>query len=220
MTASRNLGGIELGTCLFTLVEPQRGQARAYNEWYERDHFYAGMTAMPHCFAGRRWVATRELKDLAGVDRGSFLAVYWIEDGRHAAFLDAAVAALTELSAAGRMFEGRDHVHTGFYELASWAERGAGGVPPELALDHPFPGLAAALGGDEPSPEGAAALRVTFEPMATPGFDVPTDLLHLLFLDASPEDCTDDWRHAALGARWTRAFVPTVPGTETYLDRL
>lgn len=213
--------GIRLGTCLFTVVEPKRGQARAYNEWYERDHFYAGMLAMPHCFAGRRWVATRALKDLCGVRGGSFLATYWIEEGRHADFLAAAVAALKELSAAGRMFEGRDHVHTGFYELSSWAERAAGGVPPELALDHPFPGLVAALGGDEPSPAGAAALRVSWEPMATPGFDVSADPLHLLFLDAAPQDCVTDWRGpATAGAAWVRAFVPTIPGTDAYLDAL
>ena len=33
---------VELGTMLFTLVEPHRGHQVAYNRWYERDHFYAG----------------------------------------------------------------------------------------------------------------------------------------------------------------------------------
>lgn len=220
MTQVGKIRGIRLGTCLFTVVEPHPGEARAYNEWYERDHFYSGMLAMPHCFAGRRWVATRELRALTGVDRGSFLATYWIEDGRHDEFLAAAVSALKELSAVGRMFEGRDHVHTGFYELASWGEHAAGGVSPELALDHPFAGLVAVLGGDEPDLGGPSALRITWEPLPTPGFDVPPEPLHLVFLDAAPQDCIDDWRDQAVNPRVTRAFVPTVPGTDIFLDEL
>ena len=51
---------VKLGTILFTLVEPHRGQAVAYNRWYERDHFYAGCMVGPWCFAGRRFVATSE----------------------------------------------------------------------------------------------------------------------------------------------------------------
>lgn len=220
MEPPRKIGGVRLGTCLFTVVEPAKGKAAAYNEWYERDHFYSGMLALPHCFAGRRWVATAPLKKLTGVDTGSFVATYWIEEGRHDEFLHSAVAALAELSAAGRMFDGRDHVHTGFYELASWGERSAGGVSPELALDHPFAGLVAALGGDEPEVGGAAALRITWEPLATPGFVVPSTPLHLLFLDASPEDCVGNWQPQTAGASWARAFVPTIPGTAAYLDAL
>ena len=41
-----------------------RGHEVAYNRWYERDHFYAGCMVGPWLFAGSRWVATRELKDL------------------------------------------------------------------------------------------------------------------------------------------------------------
>ncbi|GIT45533.1 MAG: hypothetical protein Ct9H300mP12_01180 [Acidimicrobiales bacterium] len=47
----------------------------------------------PWCFAGSRWVATRALKDLRfptegnsvndPSDRGSYLAVYWVEEGHH-----------------------------------------------------------------------------------------------------------------------------------------
>lgn len=213
-------GRIQLGSCLFTLVDPHPGRERAYNEWYERDHFYAGMMTMPHVFAGRRWVATRALRELTGGGPGSFLATYWIEAGRHAEFLEAAVAALKELTAAGRMFDGRDHVHTGFYELASWAGREPDGVPTELALDHPFAGLVTALGGDEPPAAGAAALRLSWDPMATPGFDVPAEPLHLLFLDEAPAGCVEEWRASTARARWTRAFVPTVPGTTTHLDAL
>ena len=36
-------GEVRLGSMLFTLVEPHRGHEVAYNRWYERDHFYAGL---------------------------------------------------------------------------------------------------------------------------------------------------------------------------------
>lgn len=212
--------GIELGTCLFTVVEPAPGQAGAYNAWYERDHFYAGMMAMPHCFAGRRWVATAALKALTGVERGSFLATYWIEAGCHDAFAQAAFDAFARLSAKGRMFEGREHVHTGFYELDAAVRRHADGMPPALALDHPFAGVVAALGGAAPPPGDAVALVLTWRPIATPGFEGPADPLHLLFLDAAPEECAGDWRPAVAGATWARAFIPTVPGTTAHLDAL
>ena len=57
-------GDVRLGSMLFTLVEPHRGFEVAYNRWYERDHFYAGCMVGPWLFAGRRFVATRALKDL------------------------------------------------------------------------------------------------------------------------------------------------------------
>ena len=55
---------IVAGSALFTLVDPTEGHEVAYNRWYERDHFYAGCLIGPWLFAGKRWVATRALKDL------------------------------------------------------------------------------------------------------------------------------------------------------------
>ena len=84
---------VRVGSMLFTLVDPERGHEVAYNRWYERDHFYAGCMIGPWLFAGKRWVATRELKDLrfpkgdtpgaSPGDAGSYLATYWIQEGRH-----------------------------------------------------------------------------------------------------------------------------------------
>ncbi len=59
-----NEGGVRIGSTLVTLVEPHKGQEVAYNRWYERDHFYAGCLIGAGWFAGKRWVATRPLKDL------------------------------------------------------------------------------------------------------------------------------------------------------------
>ena len=79
---------------LFTLVDPNLGHEVAYNRWYERDHFYGGCMTGPYCFAGVRWVSTRELKDLRFPtdetnalanpwDSGSYLAIYWVEEAHH-----------------------------------------------------------------------------------------------------------------------------------------
>ena len=53
---------IKVGSLLLTLVDPHKGYERAYNRWYERDHFYAGCMIGPFLFAGSRWVAARDLK--------------------------------------------------------------------------------------------------------------------------------------------------------------
>ena len=117
-------GEVRLGSMLFTLVEPHRGHEVAYNRWYERDHFYAGCMVGPWLFAGRRFVATRALKDLrfgtdvdrfGGVDLGTYLAIYWILEGRHEEHTDWALRQVQWLHAHGRMFAQRDHVHTLMY---------------------------------------------------------------------------------------------------------
>jgi hypothetical protein len=75
---------VEVGSMLFTMVDPNRGHEKAYNRWYERDHYYGGCMIGAGWFAGSRWVAPRELKDLrfpanspfaAPLDAGSWRAV-------------------------------------------------------------------------------------------------------------------------------------------------
>jgi hypothetical protein len=171
-----DLGGeIVLGSALFTLVEPHRGHEVAYNRWYERDHFYAGCMNGPFYFAGRRWVCTRPLKDmrpgapageapLFGDDRaGSYLALYWTPKGRFRDNTDWSTRQVHWLHANGRMFAERDHIHTLLYLYRGAVARDADGVPPELALDHPFPGLAAVVvepaGAEDPAAEPPAVPR-------------------------------------------------------------
>ena len=55
---------VRAGSMLYTLVDPNKGYEVEYNRWYEREHFYAGCLIGPWLFAGKRWVATRELKDM------------------------------------------------------------------------------------------------------------------------------------------------------------
>ena len=246
-----DLGGeIKLGSMLFTLVEPHRGHEVAYNRWYERDHFYAGCLVGPWLFAGRRFVATRALKDLrfgaepdlfGRSDLGSYLAVYWILDGRHDDHVDWALRQVQWLHEHGRMFGARDHVHTLLYELA-WVN--GKGVPVELALDHPFGGLTATLvrldAGVTVDDLGSwvrdlePELEIGFTPIPLPE-DAPVTqarveghVLNLSFTTANPATWWDEQHTAAEQLErdgvgrilWTAPFIPTIPGTDTYTAEL
>jgi hypothetical protein len=243
-------GEIRLGSMLFTLVEPHHGHEVAYNRWYERDHFYAGCMVGPWLFAGRRFVATRALKDLrfgsdsdlfGGRELGSYLAVYWILADHHDDHVEWALRQVHWLHENGRMFAARDHIHTLLYEFA-WAH--SRGVPPELALDHPFGGLAATAVRLNPGvtvsdleqwvhglqPE----LELGFTPIPLPENAPVTQVRaehHVLNLSFTTEDPTTWWDEqlsAALqlekdgiGAMlWTAPFIPTIPGTDAYADEL
>ncbi|GIR36156.1 MAG: hypothetical protein CM15mP49_15410 [Actinomycetota bacterium] len=104
---------VRTGSMLYTLVDPNKGHEVAYNRWYERDHFYAGCLIGPWLFAGKRWVATRELKDIrfpedstvtSPVDKGSYLATYWVLEGKHDEHFKWAAEQVWELYANDRGF--------------------------------------------------------------------------------------------------------------------
>ena len=142
---------IRVGSCLFTMVDPNPGHEVEYNRWYERDHFYAGCMIGPWLFAGSRWVATRALKDMrfpedtpfaVPADAGSYLAIYWMLDGYYDEHFAWSLPQVQWLYANGRGFAERTHAHTGLYDHP-WAHyRDADPVPLELALDHHYEGLA------------------------------------------------------------------------------
>ena len=142
---------VRVGSCLFTMVDPERGHEVAYNRWYERDHFYAGCLVGPWLFAGRRWVATRDLKDLrfpedsplaVPVDAGSYLAIYWVHEGRHREHFAWSIDQVVGLYKDGRGFNNRIHAHTVLLHEPWSHYRDDDPVPVELALDHPYQGLA------------------------------------------------------------------------------
>ena len=102
---------IQLGTFLFTMVEPQRGHEVEYNRWYERDHFYGGCMELAWNFAGDRFVATKPLQDLRypaespmtpAPNVGPYLAVYWVSKDHHDDWNDQSVVRVNELHKAGR----------------------------------------------------------------------------------------------------------------------
>lgn len=146
--------GVQVGSMLFTLVDPTRGHEVAYNNWYERDHFYSGCMVGPWLFAGARWVATRELKDMRfpegvdeehavaePIDAGSYLATYFVHKGHEAEHFAWANRQVFELYSNGRGFEERQHAHTSLYFITDADKRVESGVPAHMALDHPYKGL-------------------------------------------------------------------------------
>jgi len=260
-----DLGGeVVLGSMLFTLVEPHKGHEVAYHRWYERDHFYAGCMVGPWFLSGRRWVSTRELKDMRiGADTdgsaeplfgddaaGSYLALYWVLDGRAAENTDWGSRQVKWLHENGRMFPHRDHIHTLLYRYRGAERRDDDGVPAELALEHPFRSLAAVVverpEGAEPkspvpqwdlAPDSSVALVLRWSgiplppgaPVTQPGTDgVKRREMQLWFADSEPENWWPAVEAYAAGlresgdgvVRWASPFVPTVPGTDRYTDQL
>ena len=67
--------------------------------------------------------------------------MYYVLDRHHDEWNRWAVDQVNALHAAGRMFEERDHIHTGLYRFEWEHRRDADGVPAELTLDHRFAGM-------------------------------------------------------------------------------
>lgn len=262
--------GVGLGSILVSLLEPEPGTARSFNRWYERDHYYAGCMTGEHFFSGRRYLATRSLRERREPKRshaipdctlGSFLALYWIERGHHEETEKWAVDRVLWLGENGRMMSGRSAVHASFYRHRWAACRDEDGVPPEIALEHPFAGVGLLI---SERPEGVSAedrerwlletalperlagsptaLCLSLDPLQLPESSpvyVPPQpgaerrQLEMFFLDegVDPEgapafetlaaDLAAAQQQAGQGeVVFAAAFVPTVPGTDRYVDRV
>lgn len=259
--------GVRPGHALITMVEPKPGHEYAYNRWYEDDHYYAGAMAMPWIYAGRRWVATRELQLLRypnasavaqPVTNGCYLSVYWITEGRYAEHMKWTVGINKRLNRDGRVYHDREHVFTAFQDHGATVYRdGAAGPRDQHALDHPYAGLVLEV-VDAQGPEqraellewlrtrhlpkrlaGSDAAMVTvFRPTPLPGDrmtyvkqveGVDTRLTLLWFLEEDPRAHWQE-RYAGLDraveesglgrVELVAPFVPTVPGTDRYVDEL
>lgn len=151
--ASTGPYGVRFGHALITMVEPHPGHEYAYNRWYEDDHYYAGVMAMPWMYAGRRWVSTRDLQLLRRPEKsavaqpvtsGCCLSTYWITEGRYA-YADHmrwTVALNKRLNRDSRVYRDRTHVFTAFQDHEATVYRdGAAGPRDFHALDHPYAGL-------------------------------------------------------------------------------
>jgi hypothetical protein len=247
---------MRLGSLLFTIVEPRPGHELAYNRWYERDHFLSGCMIGAFTLAGGRFVATRPYKALrlgapgSAIDpaKGSYLALYWILDGEHAAWDKWAVQQVTALHGEGRMFSERDHIHTGFYRYEAEYNAAGSSMPIELALNRHYAGTVAILIDLAPGKTvadadaffrkrdcpGDVALLASPMPMdPTRPADVPDSAgRHCLFLSFSTEDPQQVWaeryipldaavKAAGLGEiRFASPFIPTVFGTDKYVDEI
>jgi hypothetical protein len=238
---------VDVGTAIVAYIEPHVGDERDFNHWYERDHFYAAAMAGPGAFAGGRFVATRECKVLrpatatafGGADRGSYLALYWLLPGTQAqweAWTGEQVATLVDQ---GRMFAGRDHLHTAAYRFATQWRR-ADGPPVALALDRCFAGATAfALAPGADVDRFAKAIvgdgvpvvaSFTPERLIMSVLDDPLDGpdSHTLLLAFVDGDVPRTWKArvepvlATVGTDvlFASPFLRTIPGTDTYVDQL
>jgi hypothetical protein len=147
---------VRIGGGLVTMVEPHAGFEREYNRWYEDDHLYAGAMVGPWVFAGRRWVATRDLQQLRypvdnpiadPVGKGCYISTYLHVAGHHDDAERWARAAMADgLFLQGRGFTERTHVYTSHSRYAFGLVRDRDGpMQPHHAMDHPFQGLVLAV---------------------------------------------------------------------------
>lgn len=174
---------VELGTILFSLVEPQEGHARSFAQWYERDHFFAGCMAGADFFSGRRFVATRDLKRLrrgtglggGTLDRGAFLHLYWILAGRREPALEWSVDQVRRLARQGRMGPPTDSIATGFYSYEGCIQAACEPIPAELALEYPFGSVMAIL-AERAAGAGEGDFRKTCENALAPLLEQPRTL--------------------------------------------
>lgn len=159
---------VAIGGALITMVEPDVGMEHAYNRWYEDDHFYSGAMHGPWTFAGRRWVATRALRDrrvatprplVEPADAGCYISLYWITKGQELNSERWSFTAMDQgLMPYGRGFTQRRHVYTAFHRYRFGLVRDAGPMKPHLALDADYQGLLVEV-IDAPSPDAFAALE-------------------------------------------------------------
>jgi len=112
-----------IGAALITMVEPHVGHERAYNRWYEDDHYNAGAMAFPWMWAGRRYVAPVPYQEVRypadsviaqPIEAGKYISIYWITEGQYENHLRFAVGTNHRLFADGRVFMDRDHTFTSF----------------------------------------------------------------------------------------------------------
>lgn len=198
------LGPIRLGAMLFTLIEPHRDHVVAYNRWYERDHLYAGVTIGPYNFAAKRWVATRDCKQLRHVDRG---LAHPLDDGGNIVADDPMVGSYLSL----------------YWLLDGWVQewnrwafrefRWLHGERSPVAMTLTFSGVPLQVDAKDVDRDDDTAAR----------------FLHLHFLDEDPRSCWQDSvgqvpgmvEDAGAGhVAWAGPFIPTVPGTDRYTDQL
>jgi hypothetical protein len=231
---------VAVGTAVVAYIEPHEGQARAFNAWYERDHFYAAAMAGPGMYAGARWVATRACKAVrpsttlfGDPARGSYLATYWVLPGAQEAWDEWARGVYASMPPE-RLFAGRDHVHTAVYRYL-WEIRTEDAPPPATALDHGFDGVIAiaSLAPGEWVKDWARSLlsnRMTLMLAMASKRTIMSDSEpddHVLVLGFCRDDPLAVWRDSvapalerAPGLGFASPFVRTVPGTDRYTDEL
>jgi hypothetical protein len=140
---------VKIGCALIALIEPREGCDWEYNRWYEDEHMPAAM-ALPWKFAGRRWVAPRDLQALRypqhsslaqPLSAGKYLSVYWLTEGRYQDHTAWSVAKYGRDVAEGRFYNEARRVYMSFPAYAGVAYRDERGPRDIHALDYPYEGV-------------------------------------------------------------------------------
>jgi hypothetical protein len=224
-----------LGTALITLMEPHVGHERAYNRWYEDDHFVSGAMAFPYLFAGRRWVAPvrhQQARSPADspiaqpLDAGKYLTTYWIVEGQRDAWASWGRSTNQRLKRDGRHFHELTTVSTTYPRYLGPIYRDADGPRDIHALNHPYGGLVLEVvdtpGTDgvdralawlraerRPALDSAVAMGTVFGPVDTSSASTPytpaARVTVLWFTDGDPLEHWDEF--ATVGDRWEGSGV-------------
>ena len=226
---------VEIGTAIVSYIEPHAGQAVAFNRWYERDHFPATVKAGPGVFSAARFVATRDCKALRPDDgrlfgdpaHGSYLAVAWVLPDKQAEWDEWVGGEMETIAAQGRLFAGRDHVHTAVYECVSQS----GAVDATVALECGFPGAIVVAGEsnlprfETPDADIAAAIELRLARTIISQAEAPPHDLLFALCERDPLAAFSSRRdrldgRGAAGATFASPFLATIPGTDTYADEI
>jgi hypothetical protein len=175
-----------VGTAIVSYIEPSPGYEAAFDDWYGNDHFPSAVLAGPGVISGARFVATDACKALRPREatlfgdpaRGTFLAVAWLRPGMQAAWDAWVVETMAHLSAQGRLFPHREHVHTAVYRCgATTGDPTVGGHAGVVAL---------AATGDAPRTTLVPAATLALERTIVSSAGPPAHALVLGFCDRDP----------------------------------
>jgi hypothetical protein len=226
---------VTIGTAIISYIEPHAGQAVAFNRWYERDHFPAAVKAGPGVFAGARFVATRSCKELRPTTgrlfgdpaRGSYLAAAWVLPGKEAEWDEWVGREMETIAAQGRLFPGRDHVHTAVYTRI-WD---AGAVDAIVALDRASAGVLVIAGRPDaalvdieathlPADGLLAAVGLRLERTIVSQADPPPHDLVLGVYASDPLEAFRELSPHLGGFGFASPFLATIAGTDEYANDL
>jgi hypothetical protein len=216
---------VEIGTAIVSYIEPHAGQEAAFNRWYELDHFPATVKAGPGVFAAARFVATGACKAVrprtgrlfGDPARGSYLGIAWVLPGHQAEWDEWVGDEMKTIATQGRLFAGRDHVHTAIYEWI-WESDHAAAI---TALDRAYPGVVVAA--DEraaPSLDLPVTIGLRLARTVISQVDPPAHELTIGMCDGDPLAAFGAVAPDVAGCGFAGPFLATIPGTDTYADDL
>ena len=200
-------GVVRIGSVVFALIRPAERCDLAFNEWYERDHYYTFGLAAPGVFSAGRYIEPKQRLHLA---------LYFVLPGYEklrASFVSDQHAVAADQD---RLFGDREHLHTWSYLVESSAVEGSG-VPPALVLDRRYRAVTVAWCDENATTlQAPVVLTMRTGSLIMPsswdlGIDPTKRRMVLAFHDDKlvvPP---------GLGVYWSGCFKSAVFGTDTYV---